>query len=236
MISTFQPVSGQAVEMTLGAAFVAGTAASLGLCAVVRLPIITAYIAGAADSKRHGVLLSFLFVLGLIFGTGLLGLTASLHDEGLRLILSWNQFLFSLLGVGLIITGLLLSGLIHPHLLPARWQQTMMKLAKTGSPGAFLLGCAFGVLQTPACPHCGSAFQTLIDVAASGSSLHGLFLFLFFAGGQGITLLAVGVLTSLLMPDLLRWLRTRMCSIEPRIQWLSGNVLMILGIYFIIVG
>jgi cytochrome c biogenesis protein CcdA len=218
------------------AAFVAGTAASLGLCAVVRLPIVTAYVAGAAGSKRHGVLLSILFALGLTAGTSLLGLTAGLYDEGLRFILNWNQFLFWLLGVGLVVTGLLLSGLIPPYLLPAKWQQVATRLAKTGSPGAFLVGCAFGLLQTPASPHCGEALQTLVEAAAGGSSLQGLFLFTFFAAGQGIILLAVGILTSLLMPDLLRWLRTRMCSIEQRIQWLAGNVLMILGLYFIIVG
>jgi len=236
VITTVQLMSGQPAEVTLWAALMAGTAASLGLCALVRLPIVTAYVAGAAGSKRHGVLLSILFALGLTAGTGLLGVTAGSHDEGLRCILNWNRFLFWLLGVGLVVTGLLLSGLIAPHLLPAKWQQVATKLAKTRSPGAFLLGCAFGLLQTPAYPNCGEVPPVLVDAAVGGSSLHGLFLFTFFAAGQAITLLAVGILTSLLMPDLLRWLRTRMCSIEPRIQLLAGNVLMVLGIYFILVG
>jgi cytochrome c biogenesis protein CcdA len=236
VISTFQSFSGQSADVTLLTAFIAGTAASLGLCAAVRLPIVLAYVAGAAGSKRHGIVLSGSFMSGLIAGTVLLGLTAGSPDEGLRGILSWNKYLFWFLGGGLFVTGVLLSGLINPHLLPAQWQHAAARVAKTGSPGAFLLGCAFGLLQTPACPHCGGAIKTLVEVSAGSSLFYGLVLFAGFAAGQGITMLAVGVLASLAMPDLLRRLRTQMCSIEPRIQLLAGNVLMVLGIYFIIVG
>jgi len=228
--------SGQSADVTLLTAFIAGTAASLGLCAVVRLPIVLAYVAGAAASKRHGIILSSLFMSGLIAGTVLLGLSAGSPDEGLRGILGWNKYLFWFLGAGLFVTGVLLSGLINPHLLPVKWQQVAGKIAKSGSPGAFLLGSAFGLLQTPACPHCGNAIQALVGVSAGSSMLYGVVLFAGFAAGQGIIMLSVGILTSLAMPDLLRRLRTRMCSIEPRIQLLAGNVLMVLGIYFIIVG
>ena len=43
-------------------------------------------------------------------------------------------------------------------------------------------------------------------------------------------------LTGLVMPGLLLMLRTRMCSVEQRIQLLAGNVLMVLGIYFVIIS
>ncbi len=222
--------------MTLLNVFVAGTAASLSLCAVVRLPIVLAYVAGAANSKRHGIVLSVLFAAGLIVGTTLLGLTAGPPDEGLRAMLGLNKALFWLLGAGLFVSGVLLSGVINPHLLPAKWQKATQRLARTGSMGALLLGCAFGLLQTPACPNCGTAIQALVQVAGGSSLFEGTLLFAGFAAGQGLTMLAVGVLTSLMMPELLRRLRTKMCSIEQRIQLLAGNVLMILGLYFIIVG
>jgi cytochrome c biogenesis protein CcdA len=222
--------------MTLLTVFIVGTAASLSLCAVVRLPIVLAYVAGTANSKRHGVVLSVLFAVGLIVGTVLLGLTAGPQDEGLRTMLGLNKVLFWLLGAGLFITGVLLSGVINPHLLPAGWQKVARRMARTGATGALLLGCAFGLLQTPACPTCGSAMQALVQVAGEKSSLGGALLFSGFAAGQGLMMLAIGVLTSLLMPELLVRLRAKMCSIEQRIQLLAGNVLMILGIYFIIVG
>lgn len=209
-----------------------GTAASLSLCAVVRLPIVLAYVVGAAGSKQHGVILSALFAFGLITGTAMLGLTTGPADEGLRRVLYMSKYLFCVLGVSLCVAGVLLSGLINPHLLPAGWQTAARWLARAGSPGAFLLGCAFGLLQTPACLHCGSAIRGLVEGAAGGE----LTLYAGFAAGQGLVMLGIGVLTSLVMPDVLRKLRTRMCSIEQRIQLLAGNVLMILGIYFVIVS
>lgn len=231
-----QELSVQSGDVTLSAVFMAGTAVSVSLCAIVRLPIVLAYVAGAAGSKRHGVVLSVLFTLGLIAGTIVLGMTATPADEGLNQILHMNKCLFWVLGIGLFITGVLLSGLINPHLLPARWQQMARGLGKAGTPVAFLLGSAFGLLQTPACPNCGTAIRALMEAAAGSPQLNGLTLFAGFAAGQGLMMLAVGVLTSLAMPDLLLNLRGRMCSIGQRVQLLSGNVLMVLGIYFVIIS
>jgi len=223
-------------DVTLFAAFVAGTMASLGLCAAVRLPIVLAYVAGAADSKKRAILLSALFAFGLIAGTILLGITVSSTDGSTYRVLYANKYLFWLVGAGLFVTGVLLSGLINPQLLPAPWQQRARKLSKVGVPGAFLLGCAFGLLQMPACPRCGSALAAIAQVAGRRPGLYGLVLFAGFAAGQGLVLFAVGTLTGLIRPELLLRLRTRMCSLEQRVQLLAGNVLMVLGIYFVIVS
>ncbi len=225
----------QSSEATLLTAFMAGTAVSLSLCAVIRLPIVLAYVAGAARSKWHGSVLSVLFALGLIAGTVLLGKMTAAADGGLQGLLSMNKYLFWVLGAALFVAGVLFSGLINPRLLPERWQRVAERLSKTGSPGAFLLGSAFGLLQTPTCPNCGTAIQTLSE-AARGSASGGSVLFMAFAAGQGVLMLVVGVLFSLAMPRLLLALRTRMCSVEQRIQLLAGNMLMILGVYFVIVS
>ena len=225
----------QSSEATLLTAFMAGTAVSLSLCAVIRLPIVLAYVAGAARSKWHGSVLSVLFALGLIAGTVLLGKMTAAADGGLQGLLSMNKYLFWALGAALFVAGVLFSGLINPRLLPERWQRVAERLSKTGSPGAFLLGSAFGLLQTPTCPNCGTAIQTLSE-AARGSASGGSVLFMAFAAGQGVLMLVVGVLFSLAMPRLLLALRTRMCSVEQRIQLLAGNMLMILGVYFVIVS
>lgn len=230
-----QELAVQSSEATLLTAFMAGTAVSLSLCAVVRLPIVLAYVAGAAQSKWRGVVLSVLFALGLIAGTVLLGKMTAATDGGLRGILSMNKYLFWALGTALFVAGVLFSGLVNPRLLPERWQRVAERLARTGSPGAFLLGSAFGLLQTPTCPNCGTAIQTLSE-AARGSASGGSALFMAFAAGQSVLMLAVGVLFSLAMPRLLLALRTRMCSVEQRIQLLAGNMLMILGVYFVIVS
>jgi len=54
--------------------------------------------------------------------------------------------------------------------------------------------------------------------------------------GQGLPILAVGLLTTVLKPNLTQWLRTRTRSIEQKTQLLCGNAMMILGIYFVVVG
>lgn len=235
MIPDLQEWAVQSGNVTLLAAAVAGTTVSLSLCAVVRLPIVLAYVTGAAQSKRHGVFLSSLFALGLVAGTVLLGAAAASTDEGLRRILYASRYLFWGLGAALFLVGVLVSGVINPRLLPERWQRVAKRLAGTGSLGALLLGCVFGLLQTPSCPDGGISMQTLIE-AARGSTAHGLALFMVFAGGQSIMMLGVGVLTSLIMPNLLLFLRTRMCSVEQRIQLLAGNMLMIVGVYFVVVS
>jgi cytochrome c biogenesis protein CcdA len=235
VISALQQ-SSQVADATLSTVFVAGAVASLGLCAAVRLPVIFAYIAGVAHSKRHGVILSALFAFGLIAGTVWLGITAAPADDGLHRVLCANKYLCWIVGVALFITGVLLSGLINPQLLPEQWQAKARKLIKAGSPGAFLLGAAFGLLQMPACPTSGSVLGAIAEVAGRGDWLHGLVLFAGFAVGQSFVLFAVGLLTSFARPELLLRLRTRMCSIEQRVQLLAGNVLMVLGLYFVIVS
>jgi hypothetical protein len=73
-------------------------------------------------------------------------------------------------------------------------------------------------------------------VPAGGLPWHGLLLLTGFAAGQSLVVLGVGTLTGLLKPGLIGWLRTRRCSIEPQMQLLTGNMLVVLGIYFVMVG
>jgi len=227
-----QELAVQSSEATLLTAFMAGTAVSLSLCAVVRLPIVLAYVAGAARSKWQGAVGWVLFAWGLFAGCVLLGKMTAAADGG---ILGMNKYLFWALGTALFVMGVLISRMVNPRLLPERWQRVAERLSRTGSPGAFLLGSAFGLLQTPTCLNCGTAIQTLSEAVRSSAS-GGSVLFIVFAAGQSVLMLAVGVLFSLAMPRLLLALRTRMCSVEQRIQLLAGNMLMILGVYFVIVS
>jgi hypothetical protein len=210
--------------------------ASVSWCAAVRLPIVVAYVAGVGKAKKHGLILSAFFALGLMAGIVLLGATAGAASDGVHRVLHADKVLFWGLGLALFISGVLVSGLIDPQVLPQRLKSIGVCLSKAGLPGAFLLGGAFGLLQTAACPHCGPALLALVETAAvEGSPSRGLRL-ASFAAGQGLLVLGVGVLASLARSDLLVLLRARMCSIEQRARLLAGNLLMVLGIYFVIVG
>jgi cytochrome c biogenesis protein CcdA len=237
MVSIVDPLSIQPSHMTLAAAVGMGLLASLNMCAVVRLPVLAAYVAGAGASRRHALILTGLFILGLAGGTMLLGLTATPVADGVHRTLQVNKYSFWVLGSCLIVLGVLISGLTNPPLVPEKWRKIGERLAKANLPGAVLLGLAFGLLQVPACPTCRAELLAVANaVPAGGLAFHGLPLLIGFAAGQCLVALGVGTLTGLLKPGLIVRLRTRMCSIEERMQLLMGDMLVVLGVYFMIVG
>lgn len=237
MVSTFDPALIQPSGLTLAAAIGMGVLASANMCAVVRLPILAAYVAGSGGPRKRSLVLAALFTLGLAAGTVLLGLIAALTADGVPRTLHVSKYSFWVLGLSLIVVGVLVSGLVNSQLLPPKWRAINERVAKVDLPGAVLLGFVLGLLQTPACPGCRADLLYVVGAApANGISLSGLVLIVGFVVGQSVLTLAVGALTGLLKPNVLLWLRTRMCSIEPRLQLLTGNMLVVLGIYFVVVG
>ena len=214
-----------------------GVLASASVCAVVRLPLLVTYVAATGTTRRHAAILTVLFTLGLAGGTVLLGLTATPTDGGVHQALQVSKGLFWILGLCLIVVGVLISGLINLQLVPAKWRGLAERLVGTDWPGALLLGIVLGLLQTPACPTCRAELLAVVEGAAvKGSALYGFLLLLAFTAAQSFTALTVGMLAGLLRPSLLAWLRRWMCSIELHMQLLMGNMLVVIGIYFVVVG
>lgn len=237
MIPTIEELALQPEGLTPSVVFWAGMVVSVSLCAAIRLPVVLALIIGVANSRKYALALSVLFTLGLIAGVVLLGTATVPMDDGTHRTLQVDKHLFWGLGIGLFAAGVLVSGLINPRLLPWGLRSVAKALGKTGLPAALFAGLVLGWLQTPACPRCSGTLLSLAQTAGvGGASSSGFVLLASFAAGQSMLVLAVGLLASLLRPDLLIWLRERMCSVEPRIQLVAGNMLMVLGIYFVIVG
>jgi cytochrome c biogenesis protein CcdA len=214
-----------------------GTIASLSSCTVVRLPVVMGCVAGPGTSKKHGILLTLLFSLGLVISFVVLGSITAFTGGVIHKVLAVNKYIFWVLGIVLFGVGVWISGLLSLRSLPDQWQVIENRLRKRGAVGTFLLGIVFGLLETPACPCCGAGILVLAGVVvAKDLSFFGLLLFASFALGQSVPVLAVGVLTGLVKSDVVRRMRTHVCSIEQRIQLITGNVLMVLGVYLIIVG
>jgi hypothetical protein len=57
-----------------------------------------------------------------------------------------------------------------------------------------------------------------------------------FVAGLSLAALGLGLMVALLKPSLFAWLRTQMCSLEQWTRLLAGNMLVVLGVYFVIVG
>lgn len=228
---TESPVSALVVIFWLGAV------TSLSSCTAVRLPIVLGYIAASGRSRRHSLLLTSLFLLGLVISYVLVGAAAAFVGGMVLQLLHTSKMIFWVCGVLLIVAGALVSGLISPNLLPNRWRRIGARLERACAAGALVFGFLFGLLTMPACPLCGAGLIVLAGIVAAKSlSLYGLAIFASFALGQGLPIAAIGVLTTIVKPGLINWLRTRLCSIEQHAQLLCGNLMMVAGIYFIVVG
>ena len=237
MLAIIDQFGMQSAETVAGGAFWAGVAGSLSLYGLVRLPVVVAYVAGAGRSRKHGVILCALLVLGFIASTMFLGSAALPTEDSLHRVLHVNGAVFQVLGLGLFVVGILISGLLSPQLFPQKWRHTVERLGIAGLPGAFLLGGALGLLQTWAGPHGGAGLPGLVEtLTAADASQSGSVLSMGFAAGQSLVLLAAGFLTALVKPGLFMRLRMWMCSLEQRIQLLAGNLLMVLGLYLVIVS
>ncbi|UCD48851.1 MAG: sulfite exporter TauE/SafE family protein [Phycisphaerales bacterium] len=237
MISTLDKAVSESPAWALLTVFWIGAIASLSSCTVIRLPVVMGCMAGPGTSKKRGVVLTALFCLGLVVSYVLLGWITAFAGEVVHKVLALNKYVFWFLGVVLFGAGVWISGLLSLRSLPDQWQTNGGRLRRGGALGTFLLGGLFGLLETPACPCCGAGLLVLAGVVVSKElSSFGLLVFASFALGQSVPVLAVGVLTGLVKPDFVRRVRTRICSIEQRIQLIAGNVLMVLGVYLIVVG
>jgi cytochrome c biogenesis protein CcdA len=203
----------------------------------MRLPIVLGYVAGSNLTRKRSLLLTALFGAGLVLSYCLMGISLAFAGVSVHRVLHASQSLFWFFGIVLLLTGMAVAGLIGPRLVPAKWRHIAEKLSRIGAWGALPLGAISGLLLMPACPSCGAGLIVLATVAtAKNLSLYGLLMFLSFGLGQALPVLAVGTFATVVKPDLIKRLRKRMCSVEQRMQLLAGNVLMVLGVYFIIVG
>jgi cytochrome c biogenesis protein CcdA len=234
MVPTPDTLSTQPAEMTLTVVLWMGVLAALNMCAVVRLPVLAGSVAGAGTSRKHAMVLAVLVAVGLGAGTWLLGQTAIPAADGVHKILQVNKTTFWILGSCLIAIGVLVSGLVNLPLVPEKWRRIGRQLAPTTVPGALLLGLVLGLLQTPVCPTCRTQLLAVVEAVPSQAS--GPVLLVGFGAGLSLAALGVGLTVALLKPRLFGWLRTQMCSVEQRVQLLTGNMLVVFGIYFLIVG
>ena len=195
------------------------------------MPIVLGYVAGASDSRKRSFLLSLLFIMGCVFSYTILGvLFGTIGNFALRLI-QISKYVLWTLGVLLFLTGLFISGLINLKILSSH-HHIKNRFKNASSLGAFAFGLAFALLETPACPCCGAMLLIISGIViAKGSTLYSIAIFMSFAMGQSIPLLAIGSSASLV-----KYLTPKIAGLEEYIRLAAGNVLMILGIYFLIVA
>jgi cytochrome c biogenesis protein CcdA len=236
MVSSFQKLIAESPFLAIFLIFWAGALASLSSCTIVRVPVALGFIAGAAESKKKAILVTVLFVSGLVVTYTVFGLFLGVVGRLAYTIIQCNKYIFYLIGFLLFVSGLFISGLVKirhlPHVLQFRENFHHITLI-----GVFVFGTLFALLEMPTCPTCGGILLMLASLVVTHDLGHySILIFVSFALGQSFPVLAVALSASLVKTDIIMFLASRIQRIEDHINFVAGNVLMTLGIYYLVVA
>jgi cytochrome c biogenesis protein CcdA len=210
----------------------AGAIASLSSCTIARLPVVWGYVASGAESKKKGIRLSLAFTCGLIVSYTIIGFLFGLITDLAGKFVQISKFLYSGLGILLVVGGCLFAGLIPSgqSWFHKRCDATIKQAKSMRS--AFILGLLFAFLEMPACPCCGAVLMVIASlVVIKGSLLYSGLIFVSFAIGQSVPILVIGFSASILkhiMPKTERF--------EKAISFIAGNILIVTGIFLIMLA
>ena len=221
-------------DVTLGAAFLAGTLSFLSPCVLPLVPPYLCYITGqsledlsgdARDERalrREVMLAAVAFVLGFATVFTLLGATASAAGQFLR---EHMLFLAQAAGVLIILMGLHFLGLFKLAFINAR-AQYQHKARPTGLVGAYAVGLAFAFGWTPCI---GPVLAAILAVA--GSEAHvgkGAGLLAVYSAGLGVPFLAAALMVDNFLHFLSRF-RRHLGMVEK----ITGALLVVTGVAFL---
>ena len=200
--------------------FLGGVMTSLGPCILSILPVMLGYIGGLErPTKTKGFITSAFFVLGLAVTFAILGIVAALLGKAFGQIGSVWQYI---IGLFAILMGLQLLGVLNIELPGLK---TMPK-KRGGVLGPFGVGLLFGLVASPCATPVLAVLMTY--VAGQGVLWYGALLLFIYGLGHGLPLLIAGTFTAVLksLPRIKKW--------SQYITYLSGGILIILGLYFFV--
>ncbi len=199
--------------------FLGGVITSLSPCILSMLPVMLGYIGGLEKpTKTKGFITSAFFVLGLAVTFSILGITAALLGKVFGQIgPAWRY----IIGFLAIVMGLQLIGVLNIELPGLK----TMPEKRGGALGSFGVGLLFGLVASPCATPVLAVLMTY--VAGQGVLWFGALLLFIYGLGHGLPLIIAGTFTALLksLPRFLKWSRN--------ITYISGGILIILGLYFL---
>jgi cytochrome c-type biogenesis protein len=220
------------MQVTVAAAFAAGTLSFLSPCVLPLVPPYLVYMTGTslerlADAepaprvRRETVAASLLFVLG--FTTVFVALGASASAVG-AVLHAYSDVLGKIAGAVIVVMGLHFLGLT-----PIAWlmREKRVQVAKpVGLWGAYVMGLAFAFGWTPCI---GPVLSTILGVAASKETVaEGAGLLAVYSAGLGVPFIAAALFVEPVTALLSRFKR-HMAIIEMAM----GGLLVLTGIAFI---
>jgi cytochrome c-type biogenesis protein len=207
----------------LALVFSAGVLALFSPCSFPMLPGYVSYYVGAKASPRRIISAGVACTLGILAVFSAIGLAAS----ALR-VLEPQRIPLLELAAGLMVISM---GAIMAAELKFPAPFVVSRAPRQGGLiGAFLYGVAYG-LAASSCSAPIFLSVILYAVVAGGSlgPLHGAITFVVYAIGMGIPIIAVTILAA----KAKRFILERMVEMTPRLQRVSGIVLIMIGAYLI---
>ncbi|MDP9438468.1 MAG: sulfite exporter TauE/SafE family protein, partial [Actinomycetota bacterium] len=188
------------------------------------VPVVVSYASGEGKNLRHrAFVLSSAFALGITTTYAALGALFGVLGLALLSVLNGSIGLWYGIAAPLILVmGLRTLGLINFRV-PLH-QRFDPQSGRRGVLGAYLLGLPFGLVG---CPGCALIMPSLlIAVATSGSPLLGALAMLALGLGQGLVLVAAGVVAGSLVR------MSRLAPYRIAVERLLGVALLVVAAYF----
>lgn len=236
LIQTIQQAMTETPVMAVFVVFWAGALASLSSCTLVRIPVVLGYMSGTTDSKGKSILMTLLFISGLIFSYTIFGVMLGFVGNLTYNLIKINKYIFWTLGVILFVVGFLISGLVNLKNFSSKFDLKGKFLSPTFI-GALLFGIVFALIEAPTCPCCGGMLLVISGiVVAEHLTAYSILIFISFALGQSFPILAIGLSASLIKNDFMNYLKPKVYRLESRVRLVAGNILMAMGIYFAVIA
>jgi len=216
--------------------FMTGALTSLSSSTIVRVPVALGFIAGATEPKKKALFVTFLFIFGLVIACTVLGLFLGMVGRVAFTIIQCNKYIFYLLGFLLFVFGLFIAGLLKIKQLPSILQfRESLKHATFFR--AFFFGTLFALIEMPTCPTSAGLLLMLTSLVVTHNlAQYSVLIFVSFALGQSLPVLAVALSANLVKTDVIMFLVMKIRRIEDRIDFFAGNMLITLGIYYLVIA
>lgn len=231
MINSLQAIITNSPLLAVFIVFWAGFISSLSSCTIIRIPVVFGYVSGASDSKKKSFLLSLCLVSGLIFSYTCLGMALILLKNITSGLVHISRYIYTILGIVLLVMGLFYSGLIRTRVKHSSCE-IKSKTGKRSFAGAFIFGAMFGFLEMPACPCCASVLFVIVGIVGLLDSWsYSLVIFFSFAIGQSFPILLIGS-----SAGLVKHLASKVARVERYVQFVAGNILLAIALFFLILA
>jgi cytochrome c biogenesis protein CcdA len=236
MVSDVQKLIADMPLLIASVVFVTGALTSLSSSTIVRVPVALGFIAGATESKKKALFVTFLFVFGLVAACTVLGMFLGMVGRVAFTIIQCNKYIFYLLGFLLFVFGLLIAGLLKIKRFPNALQ-FRESLRHATFFRAFFFGTLFALIEMPTCPTSAGLLLMLASLVVTHNlAQYSVLIFVSFALGQSLPVLAVALSANLVKTDVIMFLVMKIQRIEDRIDFIAGNMLITFGIYYLVIA